>query len=951
MSKKYKMHVISGTHWDREWRHTPEQSKPRLVELVDGMIKTLDTAPDYKTFCLDGGSVVLEDYLSVKPENRDKLTELIKAGRVSLANWYTLPEMFTVAAESIIRNIKLGQDMAAEFGGTMSSGYTATGYGQTSQLPQIYQGFDITNAIFYRGTNKYLLDPLFLWEGADGSKLHMLRTHDEVTRTNWYFYVHQPLAVGKSPIDPLYHYNREELPIHMCDSQLYTRAFKLTKEFYDFKNDEESLKTALNTILEQAKPYMVGSHILALNMEDNDVPYAQLPEMIDALNKVSPDVEIVQSSMDEYMDAITSEKKESELRLHHGELRYPAVEFGFNCLLAAMHSSRMKLKILNEESETCLLHQAEPIASFSTLLGDEYPRAFLDRAWKRLLLNHAHDSICGAAVDQAHRDMLYNFSTAKLVSEEVTARSIEKIYKKLNLADDFKDGDHTITLFNTLPFGRKLVTELVIDLPEKGGTGNAIDPCIGLGEGKYEIEYFDIVDSDGNELDYEILSTEEIKIHVETDLDTAGITLPTVRRRILLDTEIPAMGYKTVALRPRGPKFMPHPAELGHDRALIARDSGVLENENLKVKINSNGTFSLLHKPTGHLMENMHYFTDTGETGSAHMSKQPQRNTTQTSLGAVANITMLESNQLRGAYRIDLNLTVPAAATLDEKDRLREVKTIPVTTWLTLEKGSKMLKMKTRLTNEARDHKLKVNFPSYVKSDYSWAESAFAVDKRPIQWTESGDNFEGFFPYQPMQNFVDISDDKLGLAVLNKGLREYEISDDTDRTIAITLLRTQRAYMTANSVMTPEEFDQHTGQHSIGTLECHYALCPHTNDWCKGGVLQAAYDHKVAVNAIQGVPHSEGSLPSSSSLLTILPADKLMVSAMKQADDGSGIIVRLWNISDENLDATVKTSAEIKSVEMLKLNETCLGELALENGTVKFDCGPHKIVTLLLKTK
>ena len=52
-NKKYTMHVISGTHWDREWRHTAEQSKLRLVDLMDNIINILETKDSYKCFCVD----------------------------------------------------------------------------------------------------------------------------------------------------------------------------------------------------------------------------------------------------------------------------------------------------------------------------------------------------------------------------------------------------------------------------------------------------------------------------------------------------------------------------------------------------------------------------------------------------------------------------------------------------------------------------------------------------------------------------------------------------------------------------------------------------------------------------------------------------------------------------------------------------------------------------------
>ena len=950
MSKPYTMHVISGTHWDREWRHTAEQSKPRLVDLVDAMMDTLENNPSYKCYCLDGGMVVVEDYLTIRPENKERLKKLIQSGRVQLVNWYTLPESFTVAPEALLRNIQLGQKMAAEFGGAISSGYTATGYGQTSQLPQIYDGFGIHNAIFYRGTNKHLHKPLFQWESPDGTRIHVLRTFDEVTRTNWFFYVHQPLVADKPARDLSYTYDAQHFPVHTCDELLYERGFRMLRDKPHFKKDPESLKKAIAEIVDQAKPYALGEHLLALNMEDNDSPFVLLPEMIDEMNKVSPDVQFVQNSLDDYMKAIIDRDDPKTAPVHRGELRYPAVEEGFNGLLGATHSSRVKLKILNEQAETSLLYMAEPMASFCSMLGEEYPKTYLDRAWRHLLLNQAHDSICGAAVDQAHEDMLYNFSLANAAGDEVTARSAAQLTTQIKTVDAFKPGDHTFIVFNNLPTTRKKVVKLAIDLPKTSKTPDGVaDPCTGVGADSEGIQYFDIVDAKGNCVPYHVLTKEDVQIGVERALDTNGIRMPATRRKMLVEVMVPQMGYSVYALRPRERQHIAHP-EVGPDRPLIAREGGVLENEHVKVQINANGTFSLLHKASGHLMQNLHYFSDKGEVGSAHRVAEPQGNTTQLSLGSQAQIAMIESNTLRGVFRMDLTMAIPAAATLDGRYRLNERKALPITVWLTLEKDTPYLKIKTRLTNEARDHKLQVNFPSGIYADHVDVESTYAIERRAIRHTVTADNFEKHYAFQPMQNFVDVSDGRLGLAVLNKGLREYEIRDDPDRTIAITLLRCQRAYMTANSEMTPDELENYTGQHAIGTQEYQYALYPHTGQWDGAGVLQQAYDHKVPMPAIQAVPNDQGPLPTGGSFFKIAPADKLMLSALKQAEDGNGVILRLWNTTPETIKADIKTLLPVQSASLLKLNESPVSALNVLNGVIQFECGPHKIVTLKLAT-
>jgi len=944
MSKKYLMHVISGTHWDREWRHTAEQSKLRLVDLMDYIIDLLERDHKYLYFCVDGGTIVLEDYLTIRPENRDRVKKLVEAKKMQIVNWYTLPETNTVAPEALIRNLLLGHRMAKEFGGGMKSGYTATSYGQNSQMPQIYRGFGIETAIFYRGTNKHILAPLYRWEGADGSQLYALRTFDEVTRTNWFFYVHQPLVLGKPCRDLIYTYDIDDDPVHLCDEGLYERAFVLLKEEYGFLKDPESLQKALASIRDQSMPYAIGKHVLAMNMEDNDQPFPLLPEMIATLNEISPDIDIIQSSLDEYMDAIVNENKDKELPLHKGELRYTTVEHGsFNALLAATHSSRIKLKLFNEKVETNLICLAEPLAALAAFYGKEYPRANLNRTWESLLKNHAHDSICGAAVDLAHEDMLYNFSVANTVAEEIAGRSVISLYKRINTAKHFKRTDHIVTVFNTLGMPRTGVVPVVIDLPKESRGG---EKEIGVDGANTGDVFYDIVDSQGRAIEYAELSCEPIKIGVERELDCKAIKFPADRRRILIKAEIPAMGYNTYALRKRKPNYIPHP-RIGPDRPLIARENGVLENEHLKATIHANGTFSLYHRETGRLMDNLHYFTDSGETGSAHISNQPQRNPIMTSHGNAAKITMVETNLLRGIYQIELTLQVPAAATLDGRDRLRQTVEIPIKYWLTLEKECPYLKIKTRIRNEARDHKLCVNFPSGVKTDWATVESVFAVEKRCIRWTQTGDNFEPCMPFQPMQNFVDLNDNQIGLGVLNKGLREYEIKDDADRTIAVTLLRTQRAYMTANQDMTPEEFDKYTGLHSFGDFEYHYALYPHIGDWDDGQVLQAAYQFKVDVKAIQGVS-MEGELPCTNSFIAVAPADRVMVSSLKMAENGHGFILRLWNTTPANLAVTIDTTLPVSSVQGLRLDETPLSPVSFDNGRIVLEIGPHKIVTLLL---
>jgi hypothetical protein len=797
----------------------------------------------------------------------------MREGRISLVNWYTLPETYTVAPESLIRNLMVGKRVAAPLGGSMRAGYTATSYGQTSQLPQIYQGFGIESAIFYRGTNKHACPPIFLWEGRDGSRLHVIRCFDEVTRTNWFFYVHQPVVLGKPARDLSYYYSSAGHPVHMADETLYLSDFQILSEDPSFPRDKKTLRKALDYLKEQAYPQAIGRHVLALDMEDNAKPYPLLPELIEALNRVSEDSEFVQQTMDDYVDTVVRSTRRKQLHVHRGEIRFTAVEPGFNALLGATHSSRVKLKLLNEEAETELALVAEPLASWASVLGWDYPRALFDRAWTLLLLNHAHDNIVGAAIDQAHEDMLPRFSAAKTVAHEVSRKACEEIWKRLDLSA-FQPDDLPLTVFNTLPFRRKGVLPLVVTCPAiSTSRPRRSRPGRGCGhQARLENSQLQILrpgrraGQDGRVRG--TIEREDEKPHrVRAGYRRADPGQPPAdaARSRCASNGLPDL---RAASRAAPVRFHPQP---GPERKLIAQPGGILENEFLKCEIQPNGTFRLTDKESKQVFEDQHLLTDNGAVGNAHLYRTPLRDFEITSLASEAQVIGEESTPLRGVYRIDITLRIPSAVTRDCKDRLADRIDLPVSTWLTLRRGSRRLDIRPRLNNEAREHRLRVLFPTGVKSDTVSVESAFAVEQRTILWNRTGDNNEEHYPIQPMQNFVDVADGKRGLAFLSRGLREYEVMDDPRRTLAITLLRAHRAYMTSTDELSPEELEKGIrGQHSLGIIEYQYALYPHRGDWKQGKVLEQAYDHKVPVRVLQGVP-KPGQLSSEGSFFKLTP--------------------------------------------------------------------------------
>lgn len=149
--------VISHTHWDREWYFPLELMRLRLVDLLDHCCALLAEEPTY-VFHLDAQTIVLEDYLSIRPEMRGELEKYVRQGRLIVGPWYLQNDFYLTSGEATVRNLLEGRRVAQRFGRCANVGYCADQFGLISQLPQILRGFGIDNCIFGRGAARLRQD-------------------------------------------------------------------------------------------------------------------------------------------------------------------------------------------------------------------------------------------------------------------------------------------------------------------------------------------------------------------------------------------------------------------------------------------------------------------------------------------------------------------------------------------------------------------------------------------------------------------------------------------------------------------------------------------------------------------------------------------------------------------------------------------------------------------------
>lgn len=160
--------VISHTHWDREWYLPLENFRMRLVDLIDNLLDILEKDENYR-FHLDAQTIVLQDYLEIRPYKRALLEKLIRSGNILVGPRYVQNDFHLTSGEATVRNLLIGTAIAEEYGCCMKIGYAADQFGLIAQLPQILNGFDMDTCVFGRGFDRGVTE--FYWDGEDGRRV------------------------------------------------------------------------------------------------------------------------------------------------------------------------------------------------------------------------------------------------------------------------------------------------------------------------------------------------------------------------------------------------------------------------------------------------------------------------------------------------------------------------------------------------------------------------------------------------------------------------------------------------------------------------------------------------------------------------------------------------------------------------------------------------------------
>lgn len=847
-----RVHITPHMHWDREWYFTTEESRILLVNNMEEILTRLEQDDEYKYYVLDGQTAVLEDYFAVVPENRPRVKALVERGKLIIGPWYTQTDTTIVSGESIVRNLMYGIRDCMALGEPMKIGYLPDSFGMSGQLPHIYNGFGITRALFWRGcSERHGTDKTeFLWQSTDGSQVTT-----QVLPLGY--------AIGKY------------LP-----------------------EDEAGLRKRLDSYFDVLENASVTKEILLPNGHDQMPLQQNIFAVMDKLREIYPQRQFGMSRFEDVFEHI--EARRGELATLKGEF----IDGKYMRVHRTIGSTRMDIKIAHARIENKIVNILEPLATLAWALGFDYHHGLLEKMWKEILKNHAHDSIGCCCSDKVHREIVSRFELAEDMADNLSRFYMRKIVDNMPQSDTDK-----LVMFNLMPWPREEVMNTTIRL---------------------RASQFRLLDEKGNEIPYFISSSRELDPGlIDRQIVHYGNYEPFMEFDIQLNQILPSMGYRTLLIEPNVAGKMLSPLE---------NTESLLENAFWQIDLNDDGTLRLRDKETGLIYDRVLEIEESSDDGDEYDYSPSREEWRLTSAQGEHEVEVVHEGW-RSRAIIHHRLAVPA--NLAERSARQRKGSLDVAFEVTLTHNSRRIDVDVRLDNQADDHRVRVLIPTPFTTQEVLSDTQFGSITRPVQdpamenWQEEGWK-EAPVPVWNLLNYAVLRERRNGLALFTEGLREFEVVGENKKAFALTLLR-------GVGLLGKEDLLLRPGRPSgiklpvpdsqvRGRLTCRFSLFSFSGTPENAGVAQQAKSWLTPVQCYNKIPWdamklncSSFTTPESYSLLALSPTG-CVLSALKKAEDRDELILRLFNPSAFSAcDTTLSVNPTVKRCCETDMNERITG--------------------------
>ncbi|WP_197035233.1 alpha-mannosidase [Oceanivirga salmonicida] len=866
---KKTVHIISHSHLDREWYLPLIEHQMYLVDLIDNILE-LSKDSRFNSFHLDGQVIPLEDYLKIKPENREKLIGLISSGKLKIGPWYVLQDSFLISAESNLRNLQVGIKEAKRYlkgvdiKEHMFIGYFPDTFGNVGQMPQILKRAGIDIAYFGRGVKATGFDNIVVEDfTSKNSEMYWSSKNSDkvlgILFANWYC-------------------NAIEIPV-----------------------DKNIAKTYWDQKIKDVEKYASTSHLLMMNGCDHQPLQMNILDAIDTANELYDDYEFIHSNLFDYYKAVKKEVFDKKLNLNNinGELRSQKTDGWYT--LQGTSSNRVILKKQNKKAEFLLEEVVEPLL-YSIYDKKQYPYDAIHYAYKTLISNHPHDSICGTGIDSIHKGMLERFKEVIELSNHLVNRALYDFSKNVNTTN--LDYEYMLSVHNINQYSTIKEIEAEIDYK-----------TIKFKDMHYQKAYEllknenipkSVIIYDGDKEVYRT-NLKQAKVLFDYKIPDDSFRVPYWTQKLKFNAVIPMEAFSRKVFNL---KFLFDELEKVSN-IKIGKD--YLENEYIKLSVNNDGTFNLYNKKDKIELLNLGVIEDNGDVGNEYIYKRANAKSIYSNENQNIKYNIKSITKDKAIIEIYDTIKIPVSAENDFekiKEQMQEVTIrnvkraddlveFKIIKTLELNTYDKVVKLNIKFNNIAKDHRLRILFANDIKTDYVYPESIYEVVKRPIMPSKEWLNPDNS---QNLNRFVNLRDENMGLTIGTNGIAEYEVLKD-DNTLALSIGRYTGEIGDWGYFPTEDSQEQ-------GEIDLDLYI-----DLYKGDEIKSYHrilEYRKQVQCIQIYPNNKGNIEANKKLDIELGNNMLM--ALNRNENKTGII-RLCNYSKNANNIKINSINELNILE------------------------------------
>jgi alpha-mannosidase len=671
--------------------------------------------------------------------------------------------------------------------------------------------------------------------------------------------------------------------------------------------------TKLDESYEKLKEVAATSHILMPSGSGVTLPQPETLNVVKAWNE-EHEALMKTATPHEFFEALEKEIEDNDIKL---EVRKGEMYSGrFSEVFPDCCSSRMWIKKGLCSHESWLLC-CERWSTLSFLLNGYYPSDELRESWRKILFIAFHDVVPGTGMDRGYDEVKEYLDFLKTKMWTLCPRMLSNIIEQESKEGKGEVERGDIIIFNSLSWEVRDWVEMDLNFDP-----GQIVVIRGLkcGEEEIDVEVIKFARYEDDSLRY---------------------------ARIGFVPTVPPVGYKVYTILEREPK------RYRFDPNFIMIRGNTIENRFFAVEADpSTGLIDVYHK--GERICTANELVLEEEIGDLYYHFQKLAGPVKTETGEgvkyglfrVKNF-LINKSPLRRVINVEtdyFSLRWPYRLTDKLKPLIWQHKFLGCTKKIIVYKHIPRIDFITYLDNDHPRARIRVKFSTDMEYPEYSCGSQFGVVSRSKclfklkpdeKWVEKPC---GVFP---SLRWFDYSDGTKGVTVMHRGTPENVVSDGN---IFMTLLRSISMLSSDGragpAVPVPDAQE-------LKKYVFKYSLYPHEGEWRDAAPYKHALEFNTDLDAVQLPPGTR--IPLKRSFLKIEP-ENVILSAMKVAEDGDGVIIRFYETKGERTNAELTLFREPKVVKVVNLLEEedrgVKKALKQEGGRITVETNPFEIVTL-----